>query len=107
MRGLLIALLLLSATPAAGAQASTRGCGDLARKLHNHRVVVTAITADCATAKRVGRAWLGRGGCGECRVKGWRCRAVPDSGTTRCARPHRPRRVFELDVVIRGGDYDG
>jgi hypothetical protein len=110
VRGLLIALVaaIALATGASPATAQRPGeglhsCGALAVKYRTHTVIAYAGRTRCRTARRIGRAWVARGGCGRCTVKGWRCRPVPtDSGSfPRCVRAH-PRRVVELDVIVRG-----
>jgi hypothetical protein len=112
VRGLLIALLVtaitlaMSARPAAAQRPGVglHSCGELAVKFRSHTVIAYAGRTRCRTARRIGRAWVARGGCGTCRVKRWACRSVPtDSGSfPRCVRGRHPRRVVELDVIIRG-----
>jgi hypothetical protein len=109
VRGLLISLLattaLLACASAAAAQGEgLRSCGELAVKFRTHTVIAYAGRTRCRTARRIGRAWVARGACGRCTVKGWRCRPVPtDSGSfPRCVRGKHPRRVVELDVIVRG-----
>jgi hypothetical protein len=113
VRGLLIALLVLTALllpatagagPAQRPGVGLRSCGTLAVTLRSHAVVVYAGRTRCATARRVGRTWVARGGCVSCHVRGWRCRSVPTDSAAypRCVRGRQPRRVVELDVIVRG-----
>ena len=104
MRSLLVALLVLTALliGAPGAAASPRSCGLLSVELRAHEVHVYAANTRCRTARRLGRAWVRRDGCGDCRVKRWRCRDVRESTQVRCVRGTEPRRVVVLDEVIEG-----
>ena len=103
MRPLLTASLVLTALLIGppSATALPRSCGPLPVELHAHEVHVFVGNTSCRTARRLGRAWVRRGGCNDCRVKAWRCRGAPSETTTvRCKRPGHPRRVVVLDEVI-------
>lgn len=73
-------------------------------KFHTHAVVAYAGRTRCHTARRIGGAWVERGGCDRCRVKRWTCRSVPTASGSfpRCVRGKHPRRVVELDVIVIG-----
>ena len=96
MRGPLLVtamlVLLLAAAPPAQAR---RDCGVVMVNVGD-LVVVTGISADCATARRVARRWGRKDACRDdrCRVRGWRCK--PRGARSRCARAQTPRQVLEL-----------
>ena len=104
MRLLLTASLVLAALLIGppSAAALPRSCGLLPVQLHAHEVQVFVANTSCRTARRLGRAWVRRGGCNDCRVKAWRCRGAPETTTVRCKRPGRPRGVVVLDERISG-----
>jgi hypothetical protein len=105
MRALVVCLLALITlvAGAATATAAPRACGNLEVKVRNHDVAVHTARTRCATALRLARAWVRRDGCrNNCKVRGWRCRGLPESTLTRCKLPGHPRRVVQLDEVISG-----
>jgi len=63
---------------------------------------VIAVTATCATAERVTRAWWRRAGCrnARCRVEAWTCRFVRARRSTLCAQSGRRAQAVEIRVSL-------